>query len=250
MVELHGDAVIGLQASFLEDWLATTGEILDLSGHPNGHVARPSRIFRRPQSPNANPFALLPDRPMTSRGPLMQLVPSGPDLPDSNLAAQFIAAIATSQTRVWLATPYLVPDESLSLILRTSAMRGVDVRILVPTPKQSDQRLTAYAGCSYYDDFLETGCHVFEYLPGMLHAKYLIVDDICAIGSANMDIRSFYINHEITAMFYDRALTAHLAGLFSRDLKASREVFSAEREHLPLWVRLAENIARMASPLL
>lgn len=263
-VQFEGDAVIGLEATFLEDWLATTGQVIDLAGeraraaigvdarrpaprhHWVGRQRRRERILRE-----ADPFAPLPDRPMTSGGPLMQVIPSGPDIPvASAVAAQFSASIASARDRAWIATPYLIPDEPLMFILRTTALRGVDVRILVPAPHENDSKLVALASSSYYDELLESGCRIYEYAPGMLHAKYLIVDELAAIGSANMDVRSFHINYEITAMFYDARVTSQLAQVFMSDLEDSREVEAADRLDLPLLTRLAEGAARVMSPLL
>jgi cardiolipin synthase len=188
---------------------------------------------------------------MVSRGPLVQVIPSGPDIPVADaIAAQFSAAIAQAQERAWMATPYFIPDEPLMLILRTAALRGVDVRLLVPHPLRSDNRLVAVASRSYYDDLLEVGCRVYEYEAGMLHAKYLIVDEVAAIGSANMDVRSFYINYEITAMFYDAVVASELAMVFAHDLDRAHEIRATERIALPLHQRMLENFARVLSPLL
>ena len=184
-------------------------------------------------------------------GPLTQIIPSGPDLPVGGaIAGQFSAAIAAADERAYIATPYFVPDEPLMLILRTAALRGVDVRILVPCPRHNDSRLVAYASRSYYDELLQTGCRIFEYQPGMLHAKYVIADDVSAIGSANMDVRSFHINYEITAMFYDAQVTDELAKVYEADLLQASEVLAADRANPTLWSRLRENSARVLSPLL
>jgi cardiolipin synthase A/B len=263
-VLFEGDAVVGLEATFLEDWLATTGQVIDLTGQRpekaigvdarrpaprhrwGGRQQRREHLLRQ-----ANPFAPLPDRPMLSAGPLVQVIPSGPDIPvTSAVAAQFSASIASARDRAWIATPYLIPDEPLMFILRTAALRGVDVRILVPQPDKNDSRLVALASSSYYDELLESGCRIFEYAPGMLHAKYVIVDELSAIGSANMDVRSFHINYEITAMFYDARITAALAEVFMIDLGDAREVQAADRLGLSLTTRLAEGAARVLSPLL
>ncbi|MCX4245945.1 phospholipase D-like domain-containing protein [Paraliomyxa miuraensis] len=265
-VDLRGDAVVGLEAIFLEDWLASTGEVLDLQGERTTIPRRfdPRRPLptdrpwqrRRAQAARAramaiSPFAPRPDLPVTSAGPLLQIIPSGPDLPlVSVIAAQLSAAIAGATSRVWLATPYFVPDEPLLFILRVAALKGIDLRILVPAPHNNDVRLVAWAARSYYDDVLAAGGRIFEYQPSMMHSKYLIVDELCAIGSANMDVRSFHINYEVTGMFYDSALTAELAALFQEDLGRAREVTRASRARLTLPVRLTESTARVLSPLL
>lgn len=265
-VDVRGDAVVGLEAIFLEDWLASTGEILDLQGElaPTSSRFDPRRPLpkdlpwqrgraraARARAKAANPFAPAPMTPATSSGPMLQVIPSGPDLPlVSAIAAQLSAAIASATRRVWLATPYFVPDEPLLFNLRIAALRGVDLRILVPAPRHNDVRMVAWAARSYYDEVLAAGGRIFEYQPGMMHSKYVIADDLCAIGSANMDVRSFHINYEVTGMFYDPQLTTQLAELFTEDLERAHEVTVASRRSPPLWVRLTENTARVLSPLL
>ncbi len=188
---------------------------------------------------------------MRPEGPLTQVIPSGPDLPVTGaISGQFAAAIAAADRRAFIATPYFVPDEPVMLILRTAALRGLDVRILVPTPELNDSRLVAYAARSYYDELLQAGCRIYEYKAGMMHAKYLIADDVCAIGSANMDVRSFHINYEITAMFYDAQVTEDLAEVYAADLRHAEEVRLGDRAEPSVWVRLRENAARVLSPLL
>lgn len=265
-VGVHGDAVVGLEAIFLEDWLATTGEILDLQGETTQAPRRfdPRRplpkdrpwqrrraLAARARAAAANPFAPRPDTPPRTQGPLLQVIPSGPDLPVvSVIAAQLSAAIASATARVWLVTPYFVPDEPLLFNLRIAALRGVDVRILVPAAEHNDVRLVAWAARSYYDEVLAAGARIYEYQQGMLHSKYLIADELCAIGSANMDVRSFHINYEVTGMFYDPRLTAQLAEIFAEDLQHAREITRASRAAPSILVRLAESAARVLSPLL
>lgn len=263
---VHGDAVIGLEAIFLEDWLASTGEVIDLEGERSAVPRRfdPRRPLpkdrpwqrrrarlARERAEEANPFSPPPKAPVASRGPLLQVIPSGPDLPlVSAISAQFSAAIATATRRVWLSTPYFVPDEPLMLVLRIAALRGVDLRLLVPTAEHNDIRIIGWAARSYYDDVLSAGGRIFEYQLGMLHSKFLIVDDICAIGSANMDVRSFHINYEVTGMFYDPDVTGALAKVFCEDLDRSREVTVEMRSNPSLGQRLLEGTARVLSPLL
>ncbi len=238
-LQLYGDAVVGLHAIFLEDWLAATGETLDMD------VTDP-RIegeFLR---------ELLAHPVHHSRGPMVQVIPSGPDQAlGIGIAAQFVAAITTATQRCWICTPYFVPDDPLNLALKSAAMRGVDVRLLVPAPANNDARIVSLAACSYYDECLEAGVRIFEFLPGMLHAKTLLVDQTLAmIGSANMDVRSFYINYEVTAMVYDQTVANQLAEIFMGYLKDAREVSIAGRRRLSLGQRLGESFARMLSPLL
>lgn len=236
-VRITGDAVLGLQAIFLEDWLAAHSHRTD--DLDDAVLARElGDLLARP--------------PKRSCGPMMQIVPSGPDLPFVDaIAAQFTAAIASAEERCWIATPYFVPDEPLLLALKTAALRGCDLRVLVPLPRNNDSAIVSLAAASYYDELLAAGCRIYEYLPGMLHAKYMLVDDrVAAIGSANMDVRSFYLNFEVTALFYDRALALELAEVFTRDTARALEVRPEGRRQLGLRRRLGEGVARLLSPLL
>jgi cardiolipin synthase A/B len=248
-VQMTGDAVLGLEAVFLEDWLSATGTLVELSDD----------LPDPPRSPSVGqPMRERPRTPMTSTGPLVHIVPSGPDQRpirgESNasvIAATFVAAIGGALERVWIATPYFIPDHPLTLILQTAAMRGVDVKILVPNPADNDLRFVALAARSYYDELMAAGCQIYEYTPGMLHSKYLIIDDtVACIGSANMDVRSLYLNYEVTAMFYDRGVVESLARVFLDDVANGLLVQASDRAKLPLQSRFAEGIARIVSPLL
>ncbi len=262
MVEVQGDAVLGLDAVFLEDWLTATGQVVDLQGTRAKSVAhldarRPAagKWRREPERDRAlrkgNPFATLPARPPRSTGPLVQVIPSGPDaLNVDAIASQLVAAISAASTRTWMVTPYFVPDEPLMQTLRTAALRGLDVRLVVPAPRVNDSRLVALAAASYYDDLLDVGARVYEYMPGMMHAKYVVIDDWSVVGSANIDVRSFYLNYEIVAMFYDAAVTRELATRFLEDLSNTREIVAADRERVAWTKRLLEATARVLSPLL
>lgn len=248
---MRGDAVLGLEAVFVEDWLSATEELIELwSDLPELELER----LGAGQSMVARPSA-----PMRSRGPLIQVIPSGPDqrptkLHDDNasvLAATFLAAIGGALERVWIATPYFVPDTALAQVLAATALRGVDVQILVPNQRDNDSRLVAYAAASYYDALLDVGCKIYEYQPGMMHSKSMVIDETLAvIGSANMDVRSLYLDFEVTTLFYDRGVTQQLAALFERDRAQGRLVTLEDRAAIKLGRRLLEGTARLLSPLL
>ncbi|TPV95524.1 MAG: cardiolipin synthase [Myxococcales bacterium FL481] len=237
MVRITGDAVLGLDEVFVEDWAdATLREADDTAPAP---------------APKTKPPVLDSDDPGHDDR-LVQIIPSGPiSSVVSAIAIQIAAAAANATTRCYIATPYFVPTEALDQNLKLAALRGADVRILVPALSSSDNPLVGLAARSYYDEFLLAGCRIFEYQPGMLHAKYIVIDECVAmIGSANMDVRSFHINYEVTAMFYDRDLTTQLAEIFQRDLAQSHEATLASRRQLSTPHRLAEASARLFSPLL
>src|SRR4029079_11975472 len=157
--------------------------------------------------------------------------------------------IAIAQTRVYVTTPYFVPDDAILTALTTAALRGVDVRILVP--RRSDSLVVTAAARSYYDGVVAAGARVYEYQPTMVHAKTLVVDDFfAAVGTANMDNRSFRLNFEVTAVLYGREHAQELAEQFKRDLRASKEIRKQARERIPLRWQIAEAGARVLSPLL
>lgn len=232
MLRVEGDAVLGLETIFAADWLDARG------------LEAEAELWRTETESAATWATREP-----SSGPLVQLIASGPDAPvAAAISAQLGAAIATAQVRCWIATPYLVPDDALMLTLQTAAMRGVDVRLLVPG--RTDHWLVGMASASYYDGLLESGCRIFEY-PEMIHSKYMVVDDaLAAIGSANMDIRSFHLNYEVTAMLYDAGVNADLAEIFRRDLSTSIAVSPRVRAQMPAWRAVAESVGRVLSPLL
>ncbi|GIX36065.1 MAG: cardiolipin synthase [Lysobacteraceae bacterium] len=219
-LRLEGLAVGWLQSLFAEDWLYATRRTL------------PER-------------ALFPDLPC---GPVpVQLLASGPDSELEVIHRAFVQAIHDARERVWLVTPYFIPGEAALLALGNAALRGVDVRLLVP--RRSDARLVDHAGRSYFDELLAQGVRIWQYLPSMLHAKLLLVDqDLAILGTANFDPRSFRLNFEAALAVYDRGFVAGLAGRIEADLERSRPV-TLPRRIGPLR-RLVEAVARLFSPVL
>ena len=222
-LRLRGDAVRWLQLTFLDDWLYSTG-----------YLPREPEYFPAPTGTGAHH---------------VQIVASGPDRDLEPIQRLYFAAIGLAQTRVLVTTPYFVPDDAILTALTTAALRGVDVRILVP--RRSDSLVVTAAARSYYDDVIAAGGRVYEYQPTMVHAKTLVVDDIfSSVGTVNMDNRSFRLNFEITAVLYGKQHAEELAEQFKRDLRDSKEIKKRTREHLPLRWRVAEAGARLLSPLL
>ncbi|MCC6136001.1 MAG: cardiolipin synthase [Candidatus Contendobacter sp.] len=222
-LRIEGEPVHRLQFIFLEDW-----------------------YFATDQAPFTPEF--FPQFPESSTGPWVQIVESGPDNTRQAIARLYFAAIAGAQQRVLLATPYFVPSEALTAALISAALRGVEVRILVP--KQSDSRLVTAAARSYYDELTSAGVRIDQYGPGMLHAKLLVVDErVAAMGSANFDNRSLALNFEVMAVSYDAGLAERLTSSFEADLhQASRYVKPGRRATFSQ--RLGESMARLLSPLL
>jgi len=221
---VEGPPVAWLQLVFLEDWHFATGNA--------------------PYSPEYFPPAEAP-----CDGPWVQIVASGPDQDFYAIHKLYFAAIAGARHRVWLTTPYFVPDEAVLSALVTAALRGTEVKILVP--KRGDSWLVTAAARSYFDELVQSGVRVFEYQPAMLHAKTMVVDqDIAVVGTANLDNRSFRLNFEVVAAIYDSQVAARLAELFEGDLLRSKEYSLRQAKRASMLKRLGEATARLLSPIL
>src|SRR5439155_6512022 len=159
---IDGPAAAGLQRVFFQDWFFATGEGVDPAGY-------------------------FPDTGEATGKATVAIVPSGPDTRTEAIHRLFFAAISGATERVWITTPYFVPDPPMVVALQVAAMRGVDVKLILPS--RSNHRVTFHAGRSYYEQLLEAGVHIHEYMPGMIHAKTMVVDGrIGLVGSANMDL--------------------------------------------------------------
>jgi cardiolipin synthase len=222
-VRIAGDAVRWMQLTFLDDWFSTTG-----------YATRGDEYFPSPTGKGTH---------------RVQIVGSGPDRDFEPIQKMYFSAIALARERCYVTTPYFVPDDAVLTALTTAALRGVDVRILVP--RRSDSLIVTAAARSYYDTVLRAGARVFEYQPTMIHAKTLVIDDFLAsVGTANFDNRSFRLNFEVNAILYGGAHAQELAEQFRRDVRLSKEIKPHSRNKLPLGWRLAEAGARVLSPLL
>ncbi len=222
-VRVEGPAVGSLSAVFLRDWHFMTGE-----------TAVKAELFG--ECPGQG-------------GVTMAIVPSGPDETREAIHRTFFAAIVAAQRRVWITTPYFVPDRSLLVALETAALRGVEVQMILPS--RSNHAVTHRAGMSYYADLLEFGVEIYEYLPGMIHAKTMLVDDaLSLVGSANMDMRSFRLNFEVHALMRDPKLVERLAQSFVEDRRLSRKLEAGSWAERPWSHRVGEGAARLVSPIL
>jgi cardiolipin synthase len=229
-VRIAGPAVHSLQGIFLEDWEFATEK----------HVVEPKHF---------GAFDTPPSSDKTPTPGIVEIVASGPDTATEAIHRVFFAAIAGARSRVFITTPYFVPDRALLVVLATAALSGVDVKLIVPS--RSNHKVTWVAGRSYYEELLEAGVAIYEYLPGMIHAKTIVVDGrIALVGSANMDMRSFRLNYEVHAVVRDDATAQRLERRFDEDLGQTRRLELAEfRKRGVLW-RVAEGYGRLMAPLL
>ena len=218
---LRGSAVRWLQYVFLQDW-----------HYANGRPPRGEAEFLPDVAPGDLP---------------VQIVASGPDTDGEAIHRAMIDALNMARQRIWLATPYFVPTEAAYTALTNAALRGVQVKLMVP--EKSDSRVVTAAARSYYKELQDAGVLVFEYHDRMLHAKTLVVDTLYgSVGSANFDNRSFRLNFEVMAVVMDRAFNQRLAEMFDDDLSHCKLVPLDRRA--PPWQQLFEAVARLASPLL
>ena len=223
-LRFEGSAVRALQRVFVEDWLYATGKEL------------PSREAYFPV-------------PKTDGGEVVQIVASGPDLDAFPIHKVFFAAINQAATRVWLTTPYFVPDDAILSALVCAAMRGVDVRVIAPA--RGDSRLVDLAARSYFPELLAAGARVFEYVPRFIHAKtFVIDDDVAIVATANLDNRSFRLDFELAAVVYGPPINRQLETAFQADLAHCRELHHGRLAHQGFWTRLGQSGARLLSPLL
>ena len=231
-LELRGAAVRWLQYVFLQDWVYASGRIPPVPG--GSLLAAESSLAGLAAPEAAKPIPV-------------QIVASGPDTDGEAILRAMVDAIGLARERIWLATPYFVPTEETLFALTSAALRGVQVKLMVPAC--GDSRLTSAAARSYFDELQRAGVLIFEYTAAMFHAKTLLVDDRYGmVGSANFDNRSFRLNFEAAAVVLDEAFNAELAAMFTRDLSRCRRV--PARRPLPFGQRLLEAAARLFSRVL
>jgi len=166
-----------------------------------------------------------------ARRPRLRIAPDLYLLPNRGLKGRMLlhrlyrVRFAHARRRIWLSTPYFVPDGASTRALMRAAKRGVDVRVLVPG--KSDVRIVQWAGRAAYAPLLRAGVRIYEYQPRMMHAKTVVVDDDWAtIGTSNFDYRSFFINDELNAVFGSGEIVDALARQFEQDLAESVRIES------------------------
>jgi cardiolipin synthase A/B len=222
-LRVEGPAVWGLQRVFTEDWdFAAVEDLSDDAYYP----------------------------PAEHKGDAaVQVAWSGPDQDIKTIREVYFAAMMRARRRVWVATPYFVPDAGLFDALCLAARMGRDVRVLCPF--RPDKWLPHLAGRYNWAELLRAGGQVYQYTHGFLHAKVLMIDDVwSSVGSPNFDNRSLYLNFEVTSFIESESVQAELERAFLRDLEVSirldPEVFAGR----PFVAKMAENVCRLMSPVL
>jgi len=223
VARVTGPVVIQLQAVFLEDWFFETGE---LPADPDGIEV-----------------------PVPTGSTIAQVLPSGPGFERENAEELLVHLFHRAQHRIVLTTPYFVPDAPFLQALRTAVRRGVAVHLIVAYPV--DKWVMGLAQRSYFDELLRAGVRIHMYRPHFLHAKHVSIDeDIAIVGSVNMDIRSFSLNAEVALIVYDPAVVGALRSVQEKYIAHATELTAEAWARRPLWLRVAQNTARLGDSLL
>lgn len=179
----------------------------------------------------------------------IQIVSSGPDAEWEQIKNGYIKMIMSAKERIYIQTPYFIPDESLRDALRIAALSGVEVNIMIPN--MPDHPFVYWATLSHTGDMLNAGAKVFIYQKGFMHSKKIIIDDkIASVGTANIDVRSFRLNFEVNAFLYDFELAGKLVQYFQEDVKYSTQMTQKLYNQRSLGIRFKESISRLLSPVL
>ncbi len=223
---VRGPIVQELQYSFLKDWHFITEE-------------DPDNILTERYFPHIQ----------HTGNTIAQIINSGPTSDLSCIRDTFFIAIAEARKQIIAVTPYFVPPREIIQALRAAAIRGVDVRIIVPA--ENNHPYTKLASRSLYYDLLTSGVRIFERFPPFIHAKAMIVDDsFSLIGTANMDVRSLHLNYESNLAVYDEDFTNRLKEIILDDQAQSSEINLSEWQQRPLKQQIFENLAYLMMPVL
>lgn len=222
-LKIQGEAVYVLQGIFLMDWQFVSGEELD------NHYYFPKQDHCGEQ--------------------MIQIAASGPDSTWESIHQAYFTAINSATQRLYIMSPYLIPDEGILMALKTAAISGVDVRIILPSIP--DHLTVFWASKSHFLELLQAGVKVYQYQKGFVHGKVIVADDyFTSIGTANLDIRSFHLNFEVNAFIYDEEVTKKVTADFMSDFEDSKEVTLEEYKKRPTIDRFKESLARLFSPIL
>jgi cardiolipin synthase len=180
---------------------------------------------------------------------IAQVLGTGPTTHFDAMPSCFTAMIHSAREELIVTTPYFVPDEQCLFALTSAARRGV--RTIMILPKRNDSRIVAATSRSYYSDLISAGVEIYEYRPGLLHAKTMLVDRaVGVIGSANLDRRSFELNFENNILFADARFAAEIRARQDEYLAESDRVTAQDVAEFGIAARLWQNLLATVSPIL
>ncbi|NLK43976.1 MAG: cardiolipin synthase [Tissierellia bacterium] len=179
----------------------------------------------------------------------IQIVSSGPDSKWASVKNGYLKMISNAKEKIYIETPYFIPDDSIFDALRVAGLSGLDVRVMMPC--KPDHPFVYWASMSYIGELLEAGVKFYTYEKGFLHSKVVLMDDfVSSVGTANLDIRSFKLNFEVNAFIYDETINLKLTDRFLDDLKNCKEITLEEYSKRSKIVRIKESFSRLLSPIL
>ena len=223
-IRVEGDAVKDLELRFMMDWNFTKGRKLKIE---------PKYFPDVEYTGNIN----------------MQIISSGPDCKWDSIQYTYFKMINEANKRIYIATPYFVPDDSILEALRTAALSGVDVRVIIPA--NPDHPFVYYGSINYIGELMDAGVKCYEYTKGFIHSKVMTIDGlVTSVGTANMDIRSFKLNFEVNAIIYDKEITKEFDRQFNIDFNDCMLLTKEIYENKGRITRFKEAVARLISPLL
>ncbi|MDF2669049.1 MAG: cardiolipin synthase [Paenibacillus sp.] len=235
-LQVYGSCVKDLNDIFAVDWMFVSGMRLD---------AQQLRMYSRERIDKNDGHDV---KRLAGPREHMQIISSGPDAPWDSIQELFFSGMAVAKQRIYITTPYFIPDPSIAMVLKTAALSGLDVRIILPGVP--DSKLVHWATLSYIQEFLQAGVRCYQYRKGFVHSKTLIIDHMLgSVGTANMDMRSFFSNFEVTAVLYDQASIERLEQDFHQDMLDSVEIDPQAFASRSRFERGREVIARILSPL-
>ncbi len=160
----------------------------------------------------------------------------------------FVTLAQRARRRLWITTPYFVPDAEVMAALQLAALRGVDVKILVPDV--IDHYLPYWAAYAYFDELRQAGGEIWRYTPAFTHQKVALVDDdICSVGSVNLDVRSGLLNFELTVVVESRKAAQAVEEMLVRDFD-NATLMTEDLSAQPAWLRVAARVSRLMAPQL
>lgn len=222
-IKIEGSAVAMLHLIFMTDWHFVSKEELN------------AKIYLKPH-------------PVDHNTPI-QIASSGPDSNWASIMQTFFYAISSAKEHIYIVTPYFMPNQAILTALKVASLKGVDIRLLIPS--RSDSKIVYCATRSYIDELLNAGIKIFMYQKGFVHSKLIMIDsEYCSVGTANMDIRSFEYNLELSALIYDKEVTKELESYFIADLADSKELNIKQWSKRSRKEYLLEALARLFSPFL
>lgn len=225
-VKIEGSAVTGLELRFFMDW----------------------RYAAKDYAPFQEKYFEKYD---TDGDTAVQIVSSGPDSHWASIKDGYLKMISSARQRLYIQTPYFIPDGSILEALKVAALSGVDVRIIIP--EKEDHLFVHWASLSYIGELLEAGvsCYTYKKEKGFIHSKMIVMDGLVStVGTANLDLRSFHLNFEVNAFIYDEDVSSRLEEIFLRDLDDCDELTQEVYQQRSVNVKIKEAFSRLLSPLL